>query len=291
MLYLVVELEQVMDSSIVHTGGDHPAMHKLHSEQKLHKQERRLRERLQEAQEAEARALDRLRRAQAKLERRQARVARLEHRLSQLRVAIESSVSDASDMQSRENGYAAPESQPDGFNAFQEYATSSYLAIEPSFAAEPVEEERLEAEPYVTPAFEVDEPEMPVTPVTPIMPVIVDHQEQELLAIPTTPIPAILEPAALPSPVALSLLSHAISPDEEMQTAREKLQQAERQVQQARNRVRDLAASITVLMQSDLSADALDELLRKQSEANKALLEAQKSEYAARERLALVSRE
>lgn len=287
-----------MDSSIAHTGGDHPAMHNLHSEQKLHKQERHLRERLQEAQEAEARALDRLRRAQAKLERRQARVARLEHRLSQLRQAIESSASDASDMQSRENGYAAPETQPDGYNAFQEYATSSYLAIEPveeiiiadagdtiepSFAAEPVEEMRLEAEPHVTPAFEVDEPEMPVTPVTPV---IVDHQEQELLTIPTTPIPAILEPTAL-SP--LSPFSHSISPEEEMQTASETLQQAEMQVQQARNRARDLAASITVLAQSDLSADVLDELLRKQSEANKALLEAQKSEFAARERLALVS--
>jgi hypothetical protein len=59
--------------------------------------------------------------------------------------------------------------------------------------------------------------------------------------------------------------------------AREKWQMADAHAQQARNHAQDLAGSISVLAQTDLSGALMEELLRKQSEANKALLEAQRT--------------
>jgi len=67
--------------------------------------------------------------------------------------------------------------------------------------------------------------------------------------------------------------------------AREAWQEAEAGVQQARNRAHDLAASISILAQTGLSGTLMEELLRKQSEANKALVESQKSARGAYERL------
>jgi len=77
----------------------------------------------------------------------------------------------------------------------------------------------------------------------------------------------------------------AKSPVQILNEAREAWQEAEAGVQQARNRAHDLAASISILAQTGLSGTLMEELLRKQSEANKALVESQKSARGAYERL------
>lgn len=77
----------------------------------------------------------------------------------------------------------------------------------------------------------------------------------------------------------------AKSPVQILNEAREAWQEAEASVQQARNRAHDLAASISILAQTGLSGTLMEELLRKQSEANKALVESQKSARSTYERL------
>ncbi len=74
-----------MDNQNVYIEEGPQTIMDAHLAHKLHKQERRLLERLSEAQEAEARALERYQRAQAKLERRKARIRRLEQRISEIR--------------------------------------------------------------------------------------------------------------------------------------------------------------------------------------------------------------
>lgn len=77
----------------------------------------------------------------------------------------------------------------------------------------------------------------------------------------------------------------AISPAQSLNEAREAWQEAEAGVQQARTKAHDLAASISILAQTGLSGSLMEELLRKQSEANKALINSQKSARGAYERL------
>src|SRR5205085_12314109 len=63
---------------------ERPSQNKA-SKKKLHKRELRMLDRLREAQEAQARALERFHRAEARLQKRMARVQRVEGRLTLIR--------------------------------------------------------------------------------------------------------------------------------------------------------------------------------------------------------------
>ncbi len=75
------------------------------------------------------------------------------------------------------------------------------------------------------------------------------------------------------------------SPEQVLIEAREAWQMADSAVRLASNRAQDLAGSISILVQADLSGTLMEELLHKQSEANKALFEARKVARLAYEEL------
>lgn len=65
------------------------------------------------------------------------------------------------------------------------------------------------------------------------------------------------------------------APEQALAEAREEWNRANAAVHLARNRAQDMASSISTLVQTGLSGSLMEELLRKQAEANKALNEAQ----------------
>ncbi len=80
---------------------------------KLHKSERRMSERLQEAQEEQAKALERFRRAEARLLKRMARTQRVEGRLTVIRQQLEAlSISQVSPRVALDKTAASQEKQP-----------------------------------------------------------------------------------------------------------------------------------------------------------------------------------
>ena len=75
------------------------------------------------------------------------------------------------------------------------------------------------------------------------------------------------------------------SPEQVLAEAKEVWQMADAAVNLARNRAQDLATSISILGQANLSSILMEELLHKQADANKALVEAQRSARVAYEEL------
>lgn len=74
-------------------------------------------------------------------------------------------------------------------------------------------------------------------------------------------------------------------PEQALVEAREEWNRANAAVHLARNRAQDMASSISTLVQTGLSGSLMEELLRKQAEANKALNEAQQNARLAYEQL------
>ncbi len=70
-----------MEDQVLHVDKEQEALSDADFARKLHKKERRLAARLEEAQEAEARAQDRFQRAQARLQRRRTRLERIKSNL------------------------------------------------------------------------------------------------------------------------------------------------------------------------------------------------------------------
>src|SRR5215470_1180358 len=81
-------MEEVMEDQNLDTDEEQQTASRTGLARKLLKREQRLLGRLQEAQEAEARALDRFRRTQARLQRRKARLERIKTHLSLVRSQI-----------------------------------------------------------------------------------------------------------------------------------------------------------------------------------------------------------
>ena len=84
-------MEIVMEDQIVHGDKEQVALFDADLVRKLHKKERRLTARLEDAQEAEARAQDRFQRAQGRLQRRRARLERLTNNL----LLVQKQIADA----------------------------------------------------------------------------------------------------------------------------------------------------------------------------------------------------
>jgi hypothetical protein len=84
-------MEIVMEDQIVHGDKEQVALSDEDLVRKLHKKERRLTARLEDAQEAEARAQDRFQRAQVRLQRRRARLERITNNL----LLVQKQIADA----------------------------------------------------------------------------------------------------------------------------------------------------------------------------------------------------
>ncbi len=271
--------------------------HEMH---KLMKQERRLLERLKEAREAELRSIERFQRAQAKLQRRQARITRLEQRLDALRggLASPAPTEEQHELNLSANGHNPPEESvqeapivlviatPDSAEG-TEVAVLEAVALSPEEEAEEAEEEQetleileilevLEIEPYVTPELRT-EADVLVEPA---------EQEQQVELPQSEPVPAQVEPTHEERFETEALLAPAQKTLEQIYLeAQEEWKMANTAAHLARNRAQDMAASISTLAQSGLSGTLMEELLRKQSDANKALNEAQQTARLAYEQL------
>jgi len=278
--------------------------HEMH---KLMKQERRLLERLQEAREAELRSMDRFQRAQAKLQRRQARVARLEQRLDALRGGLASPAlaEEQPDPILSANGHNPPEERAQEAPlavviAMSESAEGTDVVVLEAVTISPEEEETLEileilevqeveealataserdtieVEPYVTPELR-SEAEVLVEP---------GEQEQPVELPQVEPVPVQVEPVQEEvSQTEAPLVPEQKTPEQIYLEAQEEWKTANTAAHLARNRAQDMAASISTLAQSGLSGTLMEELLRKQSDANKALNEAQQTARLAYEQL------
>ncbi len=275
---------------------------------KLLKREQRLLERLQEAQEAEARALDRFRRTQVRLQRRKARLERIKTHLSLVRKEI-------ADLQIA--GQQPERIEP----ALEMPSTSEPAPMTDSEVIAPVqtEPEPVPASDAATVISSISEPEVistsdstsGVAPAEPELEAVSlsdavlaapDTIEQEVDATPGAVAAdkqkVVMQDSGgqpsdstVESEPARALLSEqesvttTIPSPQDVAAAKEAWVAAESAVQDARNTAHGIAASISFLSQTGgLSSELMDELLRKQSEANKALVKAQNAAREAYEK-------
>ncbi len=286
-----------MENQSLYTDEEQQTASRAGHARKLLKREQRLLERLQEAQEAEARALDRFRRTQARLQRRKARLERIKTHLSLVRKQIADlqiagqqpepiepapvitstpEPAPLSDSEVIAPAQTEPEPVPASDAATVISSTSEPEVVSTSESTsdiaaatpetEPVKiEQEVDATPGATAADEQDvvmqdsggQPSDSTPESEPATPPVSEQKSQ---------------PATVPSPQAVV-------------AAKEAWLAAESAVQDARNTAHGIAASISFLSQTGgLSSELMDELLRKQSEANKALGNAQNAARAAYEK-------
>ncbi len=288
-----------MENQSLYTDEEQQTASRAGHARKLLKREQRLLERLQEAQEAEARALDRFRRTQAGLQRRKARLERIKTHLSLVRKQI-------ADLQ-------IAGQQPEPIEPAPVMTSTPEPA--PMSDSEVIAPDQTEPEPVptsdaATVTSSTSEPEVVSTPdstsdsavatpetepvslsdVVPAAPVTIEQEvdatpgavvaEEQVVVMqdsggqPSDSIPE-SEPA---TPLVSEQESQptTVPPPQDVVAAKEAWLAAESAVQDARNTAHGIAASISFLSQTGgLSSELMDELLRKQSEANKALGNAQ----------------
>jgi hypothetical protein len=240
-----------MDNQDIYVGEEQQALqhtqhaqHAQYAQHKLQKQERRLLERLREAQEAEARALEQFERAKAKLERRKARIQRLTQRISQLKEASTDSLASTGEHFVEYGDYADYDEYG---KPHDEHTANGYVAVEtqaqdvlilpepvtpiPTFEpAEPleveIEEDRFEPEVHVTPELSpLSEPSLEVETES-AAPVDEDHAEpvEEVSQAPTT---AEVESVEAPEP------AQAVSVPEELASVVKPLDPIDQPLQEA----------------------------------------------------------
>lgn len=347
-----------MDKQNVYIEEGQQTIMDAHLAHKLHKQERRLLERLSEAQEAEVRALERFQRAQAKLERRKARIRRLEQRISEIRAEQSELSTGAGEPLSdyAANGHTPVDTLMEDALLSAATVDTPVAVIDPSI--EEVEEDIFEPEgpaeyeisgeliptgstsageemhqavlqeDVTTEAPAIDDisdksvevAEMhqltePVTSelaagtteeilsalltseqersadseadITGKMEKIgqIDQEDQGEQAEQTEPVLPVEQTENIAQAEVAQQGPLSKSPEQVLIEAREAWQMADAAVHLASNRAQDLAGSISILVQANLSGTLMEELLRKQSEANKALVEARKIARIAYEEL------
>jgi hypothetical protein len=286
--------QDVMENQSLYTDEEQQTASRAGHARKLLKREQRLLERLQEAQEAEARALDRFRRTQARVQRRKARLERIKSHLSLVRKQIADL--QIAGQQPEPIAPAQPEPEPvttsDTATVISSTSEPEVVSTSDSTsdnAATTPETEPASLSDAVTAATDRIEQEVDVTP----GPVAEDEQEvvmQDSGEQPSDSTPE-SEPATPPVSEQESQATTVPSP-QGVVAAKEAWLAAEAAVQDARNTAHGIAASISFLSQTGgLSSELMDELLRKQSEANKALGNAQNAARAAYDKFVQVQEE
>jgi hypothetical protein len=258
-------LEVVLEDQMSPADKTQEATTDVNLSKKLLKKEQRLFMRLQEEQEAEARAQDRFQRAQTRLQRRLRRLERISGKLLLVRKQIaDLQITDQQSVYTESTLVmpATPESSPKETAATLEsealspsHADSTSpttIELEPAASADPT---LVEAEIDAT--HEVDTSSDSIMKRVPTKPLRLEQEDQHAAG--------------------------SFSPD--ILSAKEAWVAAESAQQNARNAAHGIAASISFLSQSDgLSNELMEELVRKQADANKALLKAQDAARVAYER-------
>jgi hypothetical protein len=294
-----------MEDQMIHVDKEQESISDADLARKLLKKEQRLFARLQETQEAEARALERFRRVQARLQRRGDRLERIKSHL----LLVQKQIADLQ-IADQQPEHVEPvlamsaTSEPTPIADSEETAPAT---TEPELVATP--DSTTVAVPATT------EPEL-VAPSDSATVAVPATTEPELVAPPdsaTVAVPATTEPEAISLPATELAVPTTIEPEvdatpgvdtssgsteereptkpllsgqetqptavslpQDISSAKEAWVAAESAMQNARNTAHGLAASISFLSQTGgLSNELVAELLRKQSEANKALLKAQ----------------
>ena len=308
-------MEDVMEDQSLYADEEQQTASRAGLARRLLKREQRLLERLQEAQEAEARALDRFRRVQTRLQRRRARLERIKNHLSLVRKQIADLQIAGQQPEPIEPApviTSTPESAPMTDSEVivpaqtepEPVATSDAPAVisstlEPEVvsisdstsdvAAATPETEPVSLSDAVLAAPETIEQEVDVTPGAETL------DEQKVVMQDSGGQPS---DSAAESEPASPLLSEQesvttiVPSPQDVAAAKEAWLAAESAVQDARNTAHGIAASISFLSQTGgLSSNLMDELLHKQSEANKALGKAQNAAREAYEKFMQVQEE
>jgi hypothetical protein len=291
----------------------------------LLKKEQRLLDRLQEEQEAEARAQDRFQRAQTRLQRRRRRLERIQRKLVRLREQLaELQITDHQPAYRENELVVAPTSDPTGnvdseqdnlipqepddlspFNAESSVPDTSA----PEHEIAPVQMDASDApavddEWETVSAQEYQISQQDTTSAVPIEIIVEPEPEATLDSIAVESEAAVKDEDDISSepnierkptkPLRLEQpeLPVAESQPSDVQSAKEAWIAAESSMQKARNAAHGIAASISFLSQTDgLSNEFIEELVRKQADANKELLKAQDAARLAYERFVQAQRD
>src|SRR6266581_1844232 len=302
-------MEVVMEDQILRVDKEQKALSDVDVARKLRKKEQRLSARVEEAQEAVARAQDRFQRVEVRLRRREARLERITSHLllvqkqlvdlqtthqqpehvepipttpvtSEPTLITDSEESASSQSEPEAIAPSTTESAASTTIEPEVVATTEPEAIAPS-TTESDTSAIIEPEPVASPAsttVEISttkpatsttlEPEVDATPG------IDTSSDSTMGGEPTKSLRSEQET----QPIA-GLLS------QDIQSAKEAWVAAESAMQNARNTAHGIAASISFLSQTgEFSDEFMAELVRKQAEANKALLKAQDAARVAYER-------
>src|SRR6266566_1534177 len=287
-------MEVVMEDQILRVDKEQEALSDVDVARKLRKKEQRLSARVEEAQEAVARAQDRFQRVEVRLRRREARLERITSHLLLVQKQI---VDLQTTHQQPEHVEPIPTtpvtSEPTLITDSEESASSQSEpeAIAPS-TTESDTSAIIEPEPVASPdstTVEIStttEPEAIASSTT--EPATSTTLEPEVDATPgiDTSSDSTMggEPTkSLRSEQETQPIAGLLSQD--IQSAKEAWVAAESAMQNARNTAHGIAASISFLSQTgEFSDEFMAELVRKQAEANKALLKAQDAARVAYER-------
>jgi hypothetical protein len=337
-------MEVFMEDQILPVDKEQEAISDADLARKLSKKERRLSERLLDAQEDEVRARDRFERAQARLQRRRDRLERITSQLALVqkqlvelqttyqqpeKVEPELTTSEPT-LLSDSDGSASVQSEPEAIflpdtwpdipakNELEAVATPEpeAISVSPTAFETPT---IIEPEPVAAPDSTISEPEaIPPSDTS-------ATNEPELVATPDSTTVVVLtttEPEAIPLSTSEPAASPTLEPEveatpgidsssdsttereptkplqfdqetqpiagslsQDIQAAKEAWVQAESAMQHTRNTAHGIAASISFLSQTGvLSNEFMAELIRKQADANKALVKAQDAARIAYER-------
>src|SRR6266566_4328182 len=276
-------MEVVMEDQILRVDKEQEALSDVDVARKLRKKEQRLSARVEEAQEAVARAQDRFQRVEVRLRRREARLERITSHL----LLVQKQIVDL------QTTHQQPE--------HVEPIPTTPVTSEPTLITDSEESASSQSEPE---AIAPSTTESAAS--TTIEPEVVATTEPEAIA-PSTTEPATsttLEPEVDATPgidtssdstmggePTKSLRSEQETQpiagllSQDIQSAKEAWVAAESAMQNARNTAHGIAASISFLSQTgEFSDEFMAELVRKQAEANKALLKAQDAARVAYER-------
>jgi hypothetical protein len=355
LTFLSIEMEIVMENQILHVDNEQEAISDSDLAGNLSKNERRLSERLIEAQEDEVRALEHFQRAQAHLEQRRKRVERIQGKLvlvrellAELQITDQQTVYTEHELVIATTSESAPsvhseevilvqpeqdivvahesdglssayvESPIPGTSVLEQEAASINMNVSDFLAADSGEERgneqghtalRQETE------FATDITSAPVeaileseasssSTIESTTPTLIEQEpiesddssivEPEVVYIPDvgTSTDSIMERVPT-KPLELEQqdqhAARSLSP--EVQSSKEAWIAAESAMQNARNTAHGIATSIAFLSQNDgLSNEFMEELVRKQADANKELLKAQDAARAAYERFVQAQR-
>src|SRR6266566_1027266 len=310
--YFTKLMEFVLEDQILPVDSTEEVTSDANPFKKLLKKEQRFIALLQEEQEDEARALERFQRAQARLERRRKRVERIQGKLvlvreqiADLRIAdqqtayvehepaiatalesiprvdseefapvhVEQGIVDSQESDGSSSSYAEP-FIPET-SASEQEATSISTVVSDVLAAGSGEEREIEQEPIASDDTSIVEPEVVYT-------LNVGTSTDSIMGrVPTKPLELEQQDQHTASPLST-----------DVQSAKEAWIAAESAMQNARNAAHGIATSISFLSQNDgLSNEFVEELVRKQADANKELLTTQDAARAAYERFVQAQRD